>query len=316
MRRSRDLGSTFFMFFTRSPKLRIVGAVLLSVFALSTTACSKLGLGDDDAPTAPSGPPTAGSALTYAPIGASDVFGVGASRPCTVLFLDCPDSTAYPFVAARQLRSQGFTVTVTTLGIPGAVISARFQALGRQYGRGDIPANLIDQLAPFVRAETTHVTIFAGGNDVNVITTALGGGAGGSNQNGFIDQQVQAFSDDYSTLVAEVRRRAPSARLILLNLPNLGGLPYLATATAAQRRAAQRASVGMTTAINRFAGQNARVVDLMCDARLYQRANLHTDGFHPNDGGYTIMAAAVVNAVTAASFPVPAANCGQMTLVQ
>jgi lysophospholipase L1-like esterase len=304
------------MFFDRSPKLRIAGAVLLSALALSTTACSKLGFGEDDGPTSPSGPPAAGSALIYAAIGASDVTGVGASRPCLSGFLDCPDSTGYVFAAARQLRGQGFTVTVTNLGFPGAVVSPRFEALGRQYGRNDILANFVEDLAPFVRAETTHVTIFAGGNDVNVITTALGGGAGANNPNAFVDQQVQAFGDDFSTLVAEVRRRASSARLVLLNLPNLGGLPYLAAASAAQRRAAQRASVGMTAAINRFASQNTRVVDLMCDTRLYQRANLHTDGFHPNDAGYAIMASAVVNAVTAATFPAPAASCGQMTLVE
>jgi lysophospholipase L1-like esterase len=231
-------------------------------------------------------------------------------------FLDCPDSTGYVFAAARHLRSQGFTVTVSNLGFPGAVISPRFQAIGRQYGRTDILANFIEQLAPFVRADTSHVTIFAGGNDVNVITTALGGGAGGGNPNAYIDQQVQGFADDYATLLAEVRRRAPSARIIILNLPNLGGLPYLSTASLAQRQAAQRAAVRMTTtAMNPLASATVRVIDLMCDSRLYQRANLHSDGFHPNDSGYAIIAAAVVNAVTAGSFPPPASSCGQMTLV-
>jgi lysophospholipase L1-like esterase len=293
--------------------MRIALLGLCVVLAGWAGGCDRLGLGDDDSPTGPTGPPPTGSALVYSPIGASDVIGFGSSQVC-LPFENC-NGMGYVFAAARQLRSQGFTVTVAPRGIPTAVISPRFQALGRQYGR-EILGNFLEQLAPFLAADTSLVTIFAGGNDVNVVTAALGGGAGGSNPNAYIDQQVQAFGEDYAALLAEVRRRAPAARIIALNLPNLGALPNLAGAPPAQRRAAQRIAVGMTTTVvNRIASQNARVVDLMCDGRLLQPANLAPDGFHPNDAGYAIMAEAVVSAVTSAAYPAPATSCPQMTLI-
>ena len=53
---------------------------------------------------------------------------------------------------------------------------------------------------PFVQTAATVVTIFAGVNEVNTVTAALGGGAGGSDPNGYMDTQVQAFGADYATL--------------------------------------------------------------------------------------------------------------------
>ena len=44
---------------------------------------------------------------------------------------------------------------------------------------------------PFVQPNATVVTIFAGINEINTITAALGGGAGGNDTNGFIDAQVE-----------------------------------------------------------------------------------------------------------------------------
>ena len=75
-------------------------------------------------------------------------------------------------MAARQLRSQGYTVTVGNLGIPAGVISRTFQDLGTQNGR-TIGGNFIEQEMPFVRSNADIVTVFAGGNDVNTITAAL-----------------------------------------------------------------------------------------------------------------------------------------------
>jgi lysophospholipase L1-like esterase len=220
----------------------------------------------------------------------------------------------YVQAASRQLQAQGFTVTLRNMGIPAAVISPEFQSLGAQYHR-DIPANFIEQEAPFTLQDSTLVTIFAGGNEVNTITSALGGGAGGSDPIGFIDSQVRLFGTNFATLLGIVRSRAAAARIVVLNLPNLGGMPYLAGTSLAQRQAAQRISVGMTTTvINPLVSQDLTVIDLMCDARLYQRANLSPDGFHPNDAGYAIMAAEVVRATTG-PYPAPQASCGQMRLV-
>jgi lysophospholipase L1-like esterase len=294
-------------FFT--PKLRILHAVLLAATALGATGCDKLGQGDDG-PTSPTDPFSPGSTIRYAAVGASDVQGLGSSVPCFIG--DCANGTGYVFVTARSLRSQGFSVDVTNLGIPTAVISSRVQALSQDF----ILGNFIDAEAPLVPSNTTLVTIFAGANDVNVIKGALGRGAGGSDPIGFIDQQVRLFGDDYATLLSAVRSRAPSARIVVMNLPNFAGIPSIAGAPVAERQAAQRISVRMTTTvINPLTSQNIRVVDLMCDTRFYQASTYFSDGFHPNDSGYLMMADLVTRAVTTSSPSNPPASCAQMTLV-
>src|SRR5262245_56026425 len=114
-----------------SPKLRIASAFFVLLTWLSATACDREMNGGG--PMAPSGPLSPGSTINYAAVGASDVTGIGSSVPC--LLTDCSNGTGYVFVASRTLRSQSFTVNLTNLGIPTAVISLRMQLLGQQLGR-------------------------------------------------------------------------------------------------------------------------------------------------------------------------------------
>jgi lysophospholipase L1-like esterase len=290
--------------------MRILAASLPVAFCLA--AAVGCAMGGKDGPTGPTGPPPSGSAVVYSVVGASDVIGLGSSKPC-LPFEDC-NGNGYAWVAARQLRTQGFTVTVGQLGIPGAVISRTFQDLAILYGRTDVPLNLIQSAMPFVKRDATVVTLFTGANDVNVVTGALGRGAGGSDPTGFIDQQVAVFAADFATLLNGVRSGAPAAQIIVMNLPNMGALPFMAGASPGQKQAAQRASVKITNTIINTAA-NIRVIDLMCDARFYQSSTYSADGFHPNDTGYAYMAGEIVNALTSASFPAPRASCSQMTLV-
>lgn len=291
--------------------MRIFRTLPLVALLAFTAGCTKFGQADaGSSPTSPSGPPAAGSSLTYAAVGASDVIGFGSTTPCFV-FEDC-NGTGYVWVAARQLRGLGYTVAVGNLGIPGGVISRSFQDLGTQIGR-TMPGNFIEQEMPFVNRSASFVTVFAGGNDVNVITGALGAGLGGSNQVGYIDDKVTQFNADYATLIGGIRARATGARIIVLNLPNMAGIPYLASASLAQKQAAQRASVRMTTTgINTL--KDVTVIDLMCDTRMYQSNIYSSDGFHPNDAGYQILGAEVVKALTTSSYPAPKTSCPQMTL--
>ena len=295
-----------------SPILRIATA---AAWLFSVTACDKLGLGGDKSPTAPSGPPSSGSTIVYTAIGASDAAGVGSSVPC-VLFTDCPNGMGYVPVTGRTLSAQGFKVRVDNLGIPTSVIGPDFAQLGANYGR-TIFGNFIDTEIPFVKSDTTVVTIFAGINEVTTITAALGGGAGGSDPLGFIDNQVRAFGADYNTLIAGVRAKAAQApRIVILNVPNAAGLPFLAGVSLAQRQASQRAAVGMTrTVVNPLASESVVIVDLMCDSRSYQSSMYSSDGLHPNDAGYAFIASEVVKAITMSSYPRPQNNCTAMTLV-
>lgn len=293
----------------RTPISRIVLTVAIG---LTISSCNKLFPDSDKSPTAPTGPPAAGSAVVYTALGASDANGIGSSFPC-VPFTDCPNGKGYVPVAVATLKGQGFTVTLRNLGIPTAVIGPDFQALGRQYGR-TIEGNFIDQEMPFVLPASTVITMFAGANEVNTVTAALGAGAGGSDPIAYIDAQAAAFGADYATLLAGVRDRAPGARLLAVNVPNMAGLPYLAGASPAQRQAAQRIAVAMTQRVNALMSQGVIVIDLMCDARSYQGSNYSSDGLHPNDAGYAFLAAEIVRAVTSTSYPAPQSGCPAMTL--
>ncbi len=99
-----------------------------------------------------------------------------------------------------------------------------------------------------------------------------------------------------------------------MNLPNIAGMPFRARSPQPERQAAQRASVGMTTTVINTL-PNVTVVDLMCDSRMYQPSIYFSDGFHPNDSGYAIIADEIVKALTLSSYPAPKTSCAQMTLV-
>jgi lysophospholipase L1-like esterase len=134
--------------------------------------------------------------------------------------------------------------------------------------------------------------------------------------NAFIDAQVRAFAADYATLLAGIRARAGSPRIVILNVPNAAGMPFMAGASLADRQAAQRAAVGMTkTAVNPLVSSSIKVVDMMCDGRSYVPSNYFSDGLHPNDAGYAFMSSEVVKAITGASYPAPQSSCAGMTIV-
>jgi lysophospholipase L1-like esterase len=279
-------------------------AALLATLA----ACSE----KTDSPTSPT-PPTQSNEESFAAVGASDGIGYGGTSPCLV-FADCPDGTGYVQTTIRRLRAQGKTVVVTNLSIPGAVLSREIEDLGNSLGRG-IPGNFIEREMPFVPRTATIVTIFAGGNDANTVGSAVRAGNGGSDPRAYIDTQVRNFGRDLTTLVNGIRGRAPQARIILLNLPNLAGLPYVATFPIVERAVLQRIAVGFSAQANALASSNVLVVDLMCDARAYLPGNYFSDGFHPNDAGYAFLSELVYAAASTGSTVAPRSSCPQMTVV-
>ena len=148
--RNTDMG--FFRFTPGSPIRRIGLSVVCLLCLLSVASCDKFGLGDVKNPVAP-GPPSAGSAVIYTAIGASDANGVGSSMPCVPLDHTC-SGMGYVQVTARQLTAQGFSVSLTNLGLPTAVIGRDFESLGQQFSR-TIIGNFIDQET----VSYTHLTL-------------------------------------------------------------------------------------------------------------------------------------------------------------
>lgn len=284
-----------------------------AVIAL-TSALAACGSSDQDgSPTAPSSitPPSASAAVRYSAIGASDANGVGASVPC-VPFTTCDNGTGYVPLLARLMRGTR-EVVVNNLGIPAAVLSPTIYDISRSYGR-DIPANFIEREMPFVATDATLVTVFGGPNDVNALGDAMQRGAGASDVRGYVDTQIRAFGADFDRLLRGIRERAPRAFIIVLNIPNMAGLPYAAGYTVVQRQLLQQISVGFSREANRQAGNGVVVLDLMCDARIYDPSSFSSDGFHPNDSGYAYLAQRLLAIVNGAGSS-PSASCAQMTLV-
>jgi lysophospholipase L1-like esterase len=287
--------------------------MLVLLGSLTSSAC---GLFDkNESPTSPTpvtGPPAPNAAVHYTALGASDTNGIGSSVPCAP-FDACPNGMSYVSVLERTLRSGGRSVTLTNRGIIGAVLSPTIESIARQYGR-NVTANFLVREAPFVPRETTLVTIFGGGNDVNALVEAVEAGAGSADTRAYLDAQIRAFGSDYDRLVRAVRDRASDTFIIVINLPNFANMPYARGYGESRRRLMQHLSVGFSREANRQAATGIVVLDLMCDARSYEGSQYSSDGFHPNDAGYAYLAqrlAAIVNG----SPSTPAASCSQMTAV-
>jgi lysophospholipase L1-like esterase len=280
----------------------------LFVFALvSLAACSKIKELTSTAPTAP----TPAQGLYYTAVGASDGIGFGGSAVCVPL-ADCPNGTGYVQILHRRLSQSGQAVTHLNLSIPGAVLSRTVEDLSNSIGR-TVPGNFIERESPYVQTAATHVTVFAGGNDVNSI--ALGARAkGGSDPNGFADAQVRQWGIDLEDLIARIRARSANTRIVALNLPNLAASPYVAGNTVDEKRLIQRVAVGLTDRINALTAKNVLVVDLMCEPRLLVASNYASDGFHPNDSGYAIIADLATPAFLNGTASPPNPTCSQRTI--
>ena len=257
--------------------------------------------------------PTPSNEVSYSAIGASDGIGFGASVVCAPFDPECASGTGYVYLIKRRLQTDGLTVTLANRSVPGAVLSAAIQNLGREVGR-DIVANFVDGEAPFIASNSTHVTIFAGGNDANVIARHVELGRAGPDVRAFIDQHINQWATDLNELIRRVRTRAPNSRIVALNLPNLAAAPYVASRSVLERSILQRIAVSLTDRVNALTAQNVLVVDLMCDGRSYDPSRFSSDGFHPNDSGYALMAELAYPALANGSAPSPSGSCPQRTI--
>lgn len=287
-----------------SSAVRLLG--LAATLALAA-ACSKA----SDSPTSPT--PSGSGGIVYGNISASDATGYMSSVECFP-FTECaPNATGWVQTLFRRIQQTG-TATINNTGVPGQVLSQHFEDLGRKIGR-TYPGNFITNQVPFVKSTTTVLTIFAGGNDANTIGQVVQAQLAGDDPRGFIDQQVRQWGDDLGAVLRAARQRAPNTRVVLLNLPNLAGAPYLSRNPTQERSIMQRIAVGMSERVNALAGPNTFVVDLLCDARILEAASFSSDGFHPSDRGYALMAEIAYPAMVNASHPAPAADCALKRIV-
>ncbi len=286
----------------------LLTVVLGTFFAV---ACSS----GSDSPDSPTGP-SANGPIIYTAVGASDGIGFGSSSPCIPL-TDCPDGRGYVQILRRDFIATGRTFSFRNLSLPGAVLSRAVEDLAREIGRpiDNLASNFIERQAPFVLTDSTHITIFAGGNDANVIAQAARAGRGGADVNAFVDAQVRQWGTDLAELITRIRTRAPNARIVLLNLVNLAGSPYLSGNPTSEKSLMQRVAVGLADQANARTAQGVLVADLMCDARLYQSSYYASDGFHPGDRGYEVFADLARPLLIEGANLVPNPSCPQRRLV-
>ncbi len=283
---------------------------LVAILAAASSFCS----GGADSPTSPTGGGSSSTTVAYTVLGASDGIGFGGSIVCAPFDLGCENGTGYAQTLRRRFQSDGRTVTYLNLSVPGAVLSRTIVDLAIQLGRSD-PGNFVERYPPFVPPATTHLTIFVGGNDANIIGSAVSAGAGGGDIRGFVDAQVRQWGNDLVELVSRVRARAPNARIVAYNLPNLAAAPYLASRTTQEKSIMQRIATGLTDQVNALTSRNVLVVDLMCDPRILQPGSFSGDGFHPGDAGYALMAELGYPALANGAASTPSGSCATRTLV-
>jgi lysophospholipase L1-like esterase len=167
---------------------------------------------------------------------------------------------------------------------------------------------------PFIKTDATLVTVFAGGNDANAVATAAKAGLGGADPTAWINTQIQNFGRDMTALVTGIKARAPKARIIILNLPNLAAMPYSSGDSTSDKRGLQAIAVGMNAQINATISQGVTVIDMMCDSRLYVPSIFSSDGFHPNDTGYALFADLVMSAAATTASTAPKSACSFMSV--
>lgn len=281
---------------------------ILGLLLSAAAACSS----NSDTPTSPS--PSSGQATSYTAIGASDGIGFGSSAVCFPLDPTCLNGSGYVQILNRRLKDGGRTVSYLNLSLPGAVLSRAIEDLATSIGRRIDSGNFIERQAPFVPVATTHLTVFAGGNDANTIAQAARAGRGGSDVSGYVDGQVRQWGTDYEDLIRRIRDRSANTRIVALNLPNMAAAPYVASNPLDEKRLLQRVAVGLSDRVNALRSLNVLVVDLMCEPRMYQASNFSSDGFHPNDAGYALIAELTYPALANGTAATPSSTCPQRTI--
>ena len=278
----------------------------LSALLVAVSACGMT------SPSEPSEPPPPANVVNYTAIGASDAIGFGSSSVC-LPFTPCPDGKGYVQLLERRLRADGKTVTLLNLGLPGGVLGPEIQAIGNQLGRG-VLTNFLDNEVPFVATNATLVTVFVGGNDVNTVGAAVEAGYAGVDPIGYVIARADGFGRDLKKMMDVIKARAQNARVVVLNLPNLAGLPYASGYSSTRKKALQNIAVRFSAEINKLTNQGATVVDVMCDSGFYQSSRYSSDGFHPNDSGYARMADVAYPPATSGGGPPPQSDCSFMKL--
>lgn len=284
-------------------------AIAPAVFVLLLAAgCSGGGGGGACCPVTPTSAPT-GSAPTAAPSASP------SPSPTTTPVIqsgiyaafggsDIADPTSWIYSVATDANTRyGINLQVANLGIGGAVVGPAIRA----FAPINFPADVLDDEIPNLPPTAKYVSLFAVVNDVDAAILF-----GNADQTTFLTTYVTGLQID----IGFIQGRVPGVRLVVVNSPNVGGMPFAQQFPLATRQRLQAMSNALDDqVINPLATlQNIPVVDLRCIPAAYDPTNFNPDGIHPNANGKAVLADLVTKALFT-NIPPPPSSCSYTSLV-
>lgn len=237
--------------------------LLLAMLAVLPTLAACNGASGAPRPTISisQGTPTTTDSTVYVAIGASDARGVGASDP---------NKTAYvPLLISRLPKH----ASVLNLGVNGYTVHEA----------------LVNELPEALAAHPTLVTVWLVGNDFRQCTP------------------LSDYQRDLDTLLGQLESQT-HAQVFVANAPDMSLLPAirsgggnLAACLQGQQPAQIRALVQQwNTVIDAVVAKHHQVlVDLFHSDLASHPEYIASDGFHPSDAGYRVLADLFWRAITA-----------------
>jgi lysophospholipase L1-like esterase len=197
----------------------------------------------------------------------------------------CANGTSYPLLVAKGLRAAGRANRLLNLGIPGATAD-----------------QVIREEVPLIPSDATLVTLYVGTNDSREFGEFKSS----------VPDVVAHFTSVYQQILSGIAERSPTARIVLLNVPNeeVIGRSYNIEETRRARFGA--ISTAFDLWINSQYPKYA-VVDTLCDARSYDPSRRYRASVHLNDDGAKDLAQAILQLVLATTSPPPATKCEWLT---
>lgn len=194
------------------------------------------------------------SAPKYTALGASDAVGIGAT----------PNTAGYVYLISDWMKARYTYWTLINRGVSG-------------YTAPDIVNNT---LSPAVADQPQIVTLWVGGNDVVKSAAVLESTA----------TLAARYRTAYTTILHRLRTET-GAFIVTANIPDISRTPVANGYPSFLKTLAKNDTLALNAVIAEVAAaENVPVVDLYSNPESYNPANFSSDGFHPNNAGYALMA--------------------------
>jgi hypothetical protein len=242
---------------TGAPISRCAAAAALLAILASACSGGGGGGGSSPVPSASATPTPSASATPYVAPTLTPASSPTPVVPTGGLYTafggsDVADPTSWIYSVASNAQAQyGITITVDDLGISGAVSGPAVRA----WDPTDFPADVLDNEVPSLPANSKYITLFAVVNDIDAAVL-----------HGNIDETtfVSSYATSFNIALGFIAGKAPQAKIVVINSPNLAGLPYsLQYPTATRQLLQEYSNAADDQVIDLVTLQGIPVVDLL-----------------------------------------------------